>query len=91
MLMATYESVLKETGRFEVADALDRPGTVIEYTECLYRVSISKRYPAVTGPISYRLLDGTPLRRSRKGYFDTLDGLQRFFVVQGVEQPQASC
>jgi hypothetical protein len=89
--MATYESVLHETGRFEVVDALERPNTVIEYTECLYRVSVSKRYAAVKGPTSYRLLDGTPLRRSKMGFFDTLDGMQRFFVVQGVETPEAAC
>lgn len=89
--MSTYESVLQETGRFEVVDALDKTATVLEYTECLYRVSVSKRYPAVKGATSYRLSDGTPLRRSKKGYFDTLDGMQRFFVVQGVEVPEAAC
>jgi hypothetical protein len=89
--MSTYESVLQETGRFEVVDARDKPATVVEYTECLYRVSISKRYPVVKGAVSYRLADGTPLRRSKKGYFDTLDGMQRFFVVQGVEVPEAAC
>lgn len=89
--MSTYESVLQETGRFDVVDACDQPATVLEYTECLYRVSISKRYPALKGVTSYRLADGTPLRRSKKGYFDTLDGMQRFFVVQGVEAPEAAC
>jgi hypothetical protein len=89
--MSTYESVLQETGRFEVVDARDKTATVLAYTECLYRVSISKRYPAVRGATSYRLLDGTPLRRSNKGFFDTLDGMKRFFVVQGVETPEAAC
>lgn len=89
--MSTYESVLHETGRFEVVDARDATTTVLEYTECLYRVSVSKRYPVVKGPVSYRLPDGTPLRRSKKGFFDTLDGMQRFFVVQGVEVPQPVC
>lgn len=89
--MATYESVLQETGRFDVVDAFEQPATVFEYTECLYRVSISKRYAVVRGAVSYRLEDGTPLRRSKKGFFDTLDGVTRFFVVQGVEMPQAAC
>lgn len=89
--MATYESILQETGRFEVVDARERSGTVLEYTECLYRVSISKRYPVIRGAVSYRLQDGTPLRRSKKGFFDTLDGMHRFFVVQGVEMPASAC
>ena len=89
--MSTYESVLQETGRFDVVDAREKTATVLEYTECLYRVSISKRYPAARGAVSYRLLDGTPLRRSKKGFFDTLDGMQRFFVVQSVETPEAAC
>lgn len=89
--MATYESILQETARFEVVDALERPNTVLEYTECLHRVSVSKRYPTIKGAISYRLLDGTPLRQSKRGFFDTLDGMQRFFVVQGVEMPEAAC
>lgn len=88
--MSTYESVLQETGRFEVVDARERTDTVLEYTECLYRVSISKRYPAIQGVTSYRLLDGTPLRRSKKGFFDTLDGMKRFFFVHGAETPQAA-
>ncbi len=89
--MATYESVLHVTGRFEVVDAHDRPDVVIEYTECLYRVSVSKRYPVERGATSYRLSDGTPLRRSDKGYFDTLDRVRRLFTVDAVETPKANC
>lgn len=89
--MSTYESVLQETGRFEVIDALDRSDTVIEYTECLYRVSVSKCYPALRGDVSYRLGDGTPLRRSSKGYFDTVDGMRRLFMVEVVEKSDAHC
>jgi hypothetical protein len=89
--MATYESVLRETGRFEVVDARERPHTIVESTECLYRVSISKRYPPVRGAVSYRLLDGTPVRRSRRGFFDTLDGLKRFFLVHAVQTPESAC
>jgi hypothetical protein len=47
--------------------------------------------PGLEGPHQLRLLDGTPLRRSKMGFFDTLDGMQRFFVVQGVETPEAAC
>lgn len=90
--MATYESVLHVTGRFEVVDAHDRSDVVIEYTECLYRVSVSKRYPVERGPTSYQLSDGTPLRRSDKGYFfDTLDGVRRLFMVDAVEKSKANC
>ena len=88
--MATYESVLQETGRFEVVDARERSHTVIESTECLVRVSVSKRYPTIKGAVSYRLLDGTPLRRSKRGFFDTMDGMKRFFVVNAVETPEES-
>jgi hypothetical protein len=89
--MATYESVLHVTGRFEVVDAHERPDTVLEYTECLHRVSVSKRYPVLRGEVTYRLQDGTPLRRSSKGYFDTLDGVCRLFTVEAVEKSDAAC
>jgi hypothetical protein len=89
--MATYESILHVTGRFEVVDAHERPDEVLEYTECLYRVSVTKRYPVTRGPVSYRLRDGTPLRRSSKGYFDTLDGVRRLFTVEAVEKSDAGC
>ncbi|CAA2101821.1 hypothetical protein [Variovorax paradoxus] len=89
--MATYESVLQETGRFDVVDARERAHTVIESTECLYRVSISKRYPPIRGAVSYRLQDGTPVRRSHRGFFDTLDGLKRFFLVHAVESHESAC
>ncbi|UKI09601.1 hypothetical protein [Variovorax paradoxus] len=89
-IMATYESVLQETGRFDVVDARERSYTVIESTECLHRVSVSKCYPVIKGAVSYRLLDGTPVRRSRRGFFDTMDGMNRFFVVHAVETPEES-
>lgn len=89
--MPTYESVLHVTGRFEVVDAHERPDTVLQYTECLYRMSVSKCYPVLRGEVSYRLSDGTPLRHSTKGYFDTLDGLRRLFTVEVVEKTEAGC
>jgi hypothetical protein len=89
--MATYESVLQETGRFDVVDARERAHTVIESTECLYRISVSRHYSPVRGAVSYRLLDGTPLRRAKQGFFDTLDGARRFFVVHAAQTPEAAC
>jgi hypothetical protein len=88
--MATYESVLHITGRFAVVDGHERPDVVLEYTECFHRVSVSRRYPVTRGPVSYRLRDGTPLRRSSKGYFDTLDGVRRLFTVEAVEAAEKS-
>lgn len=88
--MATYETVVQESGSFDVVDAAERPYRVIETTECMYRVSVTKRYLPISGRVTYRLLDGREVRRSHLGYFDTMDGLTRFFVVHA-EEAQRPC
>lgn len=89
--MATFELVVEETGRFDVVDAHDVASTVLEFTECFYRVSVTKRYAPIRGATTHRLEDGTPVRHSRNGYFDTLDGLKRFFVIHAKVEEGHAC
>jgi hypothetical protein len=80
--MATYEKVIRETGRFNVVDADDREGKVVEYTTYFLRVSLHKAYSPKVAGVAYRLLDGRPVNRTRAGHFDTGNGLCRFFAVE---------
>lgn len=80
--MATYEKVIRETGRFNVVDADDREGTVVEYTTYFLRLSLHKSYSPKVADVSYRLLDGQRVNRTRAGHFDTGNGLCRFFAVE---------
>ncbi|SEK07221.1 MULTISPECIES: hypothetical protein [unclassified Variovorax] len=79
--MATYERVIRETGRFNVVDAEDRQSTVIEYTTFFLRVSLHKEYSPKKGDVSYRLADGRAVNRTQGGHFDVGNGLCRFFAV----------
>lgn len=79
--MATYEKVIRETGRFHVVDAEDREGTVVEYTTYFLRVSLHKAYSPKIAGVAYRLLDGRLVNRTHAGHFDTSSGLCRFFAV----------
>jgi hypothetical protein len=80
--MATYEKVIRETGRYHVMDAEDREATVVEYTTYFLRVSLHKTYSPKVGGVAYRLLDGRLVNRTHAGHFDTSDGLCRLFAVE---------
>ncbi|MGJ7613703.1 MULTISPECIES: hypothetical protein [unclassified Variovorax] len=80
--MATYEKVTRETARFDVVDANDRQGTVVEYTTFFLRISLHKQYSPMVGGVTYQLLDGRPVHRTHGGHFDTSNGLCRFFALE---------
>lgn len=79
--MATYERVIRETGRFPVVDANDCQATVVEYTTFFLRVSLHKQYSPKVGGVAYQLLDGRLVNRTRAGHFDTGNGVCRFFAT----------
>lgn len=80
--MATYEKVIRETARFDVVDANDCQGTVVEYTTFFLRISLHKQYSPMLGSVTYQLLDGRPVHRTHGGHFDTSNGLCRFFALE---------
>lgn len=80
--MATYEKVIRETARFDVVDANDCQGTVVEYTTFFLRISLHKQYSPMVGSVIYQLLDGRPVHRTHGGHFDTSNGLCRFFALE---------
>ncbi|CAA2106149.1 hypothetical protein [Variovorax paradoxus] len=83
--MATYEKVIRETGRFKVVDADDRQSTVIEYTTFFLRVSLHKEYSPKVGEISYRLADGRAVNRTQGGQFYMGNEAARFLAVGDCE------
>ena len=79
--MATYEKVIRETARFDVVDANDCEGTVVEYTTFFLRVSLHKQYMPMVVSVNCQLLDGRFVHRTHGGHFDTSNGLCRFFAT----------
>jgi len=77
--MATYETRLRETRRFEAIDAEGRPQTVVEHCASLHRVSLrTKPFEPVDGGRRYSLADGRELVRKGSG-LETVDGKVRLF------------
>ncbi|MFM9923399.1 hypothetical protein VLK31_10440 [Variovorax sp. H27-G14] len=89
--MATYEKVIRETGRYNVVDADDCEDTVIEYTTFLLRVSLHKEYSPKVEGVAYKLRDGRLVNRTHAGHFDVGNGFCRFFATgEGARQGAAA-
>lgn len=76
--MATFEKVIRETGRFQAVDTNGREHVVVEHTTFEVRLGfIAKPYPPVDIGRAYSLEDGRALVQGDVDEFQTLDGRLR--------------
>ena len=88
--MATYETRLRETARFEAIDAGGRSCTIVEHRASLHRVSLRARpFEPIDGGHRYSLIDGRELLRRATACFETVDGALRLFAIEPPDNDSA--